>query len=187
MSLFISRAAAVVSLTRFRDNKRGSAAVQFALVAPIFFALLFAIIETSLVFFAGQVLETGTQDSARLMLTHQAGDSNMTQAQFTTNLCNRVSVLLNCAGLYIDVKTYPEGTAITITSPIDNSGNFVNSFSYQAPDSGSKQTVVVRAFYQWPLYVTQLGYNIANIGRGGNNSKYLLAATSAFRVEPSAL
>ena len=60
------------ALRRFRRNRRGSAAVEFALVAPIFFALLFAIFETALVFFAGQVLETGTQDSGRLLFTNQA-------------------------------------------------------------------------------------------------------------------
>jgi Flp pilus assembly protein TadG len=32
----------------------GSAAVEFALVAPVFFALLFAIIETAIMFFASQ-------------------------------------------------------------------------------------------------------------------------------------
>jgi Flp pilus assembly pilin Flp len=47
------------ALRRFRRNRRGSSAVEFALVAPVFFALLFAIIETVIVFFAGQVLETG--------------------------------------------------------------------------------------------------------------------------------
>ena len=46
-------------MRRFRRNRRGSAAVEFALIATPFFALLFAIIETSIVFFAGQVLETG--------------------------------------------------------------------------------------------------------------------------------
>ena len=59
-----STAAARKALRRFRRNRRGSAAVEFALVAPVFFALLFAIIETAIVFFAGQVLETVTQDSA---------------------------------------------------------------------------------------------------------------------------
>ena len=48
---------------------------------------------------------------------------------------------------------------------------------------GSQATVVVRGFYQWPLFVTGLGYNIANIGRGTLN-KRLLVATSAFHVEP---
>ena len=71
-----------MSLRRFRRNRRGSAAVEFALVAPVFFALLFAIIETALVFFAGQVLETITQDSARQILTGQAQTAAFTQAQF---------------------------------------------------------------------------------------------------------
>ena len=46
-------------LRRFRRNRGGSAVVEFALVAPMFFALLFAIIETALMFFASQVLEYG--------------------------------------------------------------------------------------------------------------------------------
>jgi hypothetical protein len=35
-------------------------------------------------------------------------------------------------------------------------------------------------FYQWPLFVTGLGYNISNLC----NSKRLLSATAAFRNEP---
>src|SRR6202011_5270580 len=52
-------------LRRFRRHHHGSAVVEFALVTPVFFGLLFAIIELALVFFASQVLETVTQDSAR--------------------------------------------------------------------------------------------------------------------------
>lgn len=172
------------TLRRFRRNRRGSAAVEFAFVAPLFFVMLFAIIETALMFFAAQVLETGTQDSARLMLTHQAQDANLTQAQFKQDLCNRVVVLFSCTGVYVDVKSYPEGSAITITDPIDGAGNFVNNFSYQTAPAGSPNTVIVRAFYQWPMIVTGLGYNIANIGRNTTNAKRLLASTAAFRVEP---
>jgi Flp pilus assembly protein TadG len=172
------------TLRRFRRNRRGSAAVEFAFVAPIFFVMLFAIIETALMFFAAQVLETGTQDSARLMLTHQAQDANMTQAQFKQDLCARVVVLMSCDGIYVDVKSYPAGASVTITDPIDGAGNFVNNFSYQTTPAGSTNTVIVRAFYQWPMLVTGLGYNIANISRDSSNSKRLLAATAAFRVEP---
>ena len=49
------------ALRRFHRNRRGSAAVEFALVAPIFFALLFATLETAIIFFAGQVLEAGVE------------------------------------------------------------------------------------------------------------------------------
>src|ERR1700738_1597275 len=96
------------ALRRFPRNRRGSAAVEFALVAPLFFALLFAIIETAIVFFAGQVLETVTQDSARLIMTGQAQAAAFTQVQFKNNVCGRISVLFDCAnGIYIDVQSYP--------------------------------------------------------------------------------
>lgn len=177
-------AATLKLLRRFRRNRRGSAAVEFAMIATPFFALLFAIIETSLVFFGSQVLETGLQDSARLLYTHQAQDTNMTQAQFKADLCNRVSVLLTCSVIDIDVKFYAAGTAITIVDPIAAGAYDPSGFTYQTPPVGSTATVVARAFYRWPLYVTGLGYNIANIGRGTANSQRLLAATAAFRVEP---
>jgi len=49
-----SRFTLKTALRRFRGSRRGSAAVEFALVAPVFFALLFAIIETAIMFFASQ-------------------------------------------------------------------------------------------------------------------------------------
>jgi Flp pilus assembly protein TadG len=163
-------------LRHFRRDRRGSAVVEFALVAPMFFALLFALLETGLVFFAGQLLETGIQDGARLMYTSQT----VTAAEFKTPICARVSLLMDCTKVDIDVRSYDAGTAITITDPIDGSGNYISgNFVFQPPPFPSSKTVVVRGFYQWPLFVTQLGYNIANIGRGTSNSKRLLAATTA--------
>ncbi len=178
----LSPAAINRALRRFRRNQHGSAAVEFAFIAPMFFALIFAIIESAIVFFAAQVLETGTQDSARLMMTHQAQDSGMSQTQFKQDLCNRVAVLMSCANLYVDVKAYSSFATVAISDPIDAGGNFVNSFTYQSSNPGD--TVVIRAFYQWPLFVTKLGYNIANIGRNTSNPYRLLAATAAFQVEP---
>ncbi len=171
------------ALRSFPRQRRGSAAIEFALVAPIFFALIFAIMETSLVFFAGQVLETGTQDTARLLLTQQAQNKGWGQADFKKDLCDRVSVLFECSGIYVDVRSYTPNTPIVISDPIDGSGSFSNNFVYQPPPQNSSNTVVVRAFYQWPLFVTQLGYNLANIGRNTSSPKKLLAATTAFRVQ----
>jgi Flp pilus assembly protein TadG len=168
------------ALRRFRRNRRGSAAVEFALVAPVFFALLFAILETGIVFFAGQVLESVTQDSARTILTGQAQTSALTQAQFKTSVCNRISVLFDCPnGIFIDVRSYSAFASVDITAPIDSNGNFVsNNLQYSPGAAGD--IVVVRLFYQWPLIVTGLGYNIANL----TNNKRLLTATAAFKNEP---
>jgi Flp pilus assembly protein TadG len=163
---------------RFRRNRRGSAAVEFALVAPLFFALLFAIIETAIVFFANQVLETIAQDSARMILTGQAQTASYTQTDFKTYVCGRIPALFTCGNIFVDVESYPTFTNVTINNQIDASNNFINNMQYSP--GGPGDIVVVRLFYQWPLFVTGLGYNIANL----SGSKRLLTGTAAFRNEP---
>lgn len=180
------------TLRRFRRNRHGSAAVEFALVAPVFFALLFAIIETAIVFFAGQVLETITQNSARTVLTGQAqngqlpacpppppGQPPCTPAdQFKSYVCSQIPALFDCNKLYVDVESYSSFSSVVINSHIDGAGNFDTNMQYSPGNAGD--IVVVRLFYQWPLFVTGLGYNIANL----TGSQRLLVATAAFRNEP---
>jgi Flp pilus assembly protein TadG len=168
---------------RFRRDNRGSAAVEFSLIAVTFFALLFAIIETALVFFAGQVLETGIQDSARLIYTNQMTDQNTTADDFKNDLCPRVQALMKCEDVQFDVKYYPPGSSITLSEPITNGAFDATGFAFQIPPPASTGTVVVRGYYQWPMIVTGLGFNIANIGRGTTN-KRLLGGLAAFHVEP---
>src|ERR1700760_3597535 len=161
-------------LRRFRRSRGGSAGVEFPLGAPMFCALLFAIIETALVFFASQVLETITQNSARMIYTGQAQQASYTQAQFATYVCNQIPALFDCTKIYIDVQNYPSFTGVTIANQIDASGNFINNMQYSP--GGAGDIVVVRLFYQWPIFVTNLGYNITNL----SGSKRLLTASAAF-------
>jgi Flp pilus assembly protein TadG len=166
-------------LRRFRRNRRGSAAVEFALVAPIFFGLLFAILELAMVFFASQVLETVTQDSARVIMTGQAQNASFTQAQFKNLVCSKVVAMFDCVnGISIDVQSYSAFASVNITDPIDAGKNFVPPNNYLP--GGPGDVVVVRLFYQWPLFVTGFGFNLANVG----TNKRLLTATAAFQNEP---
>jgi Flp pilus assembly protein TadG len=166
-------------LRRFRRNRRGSAAVEFALVAPIFFAVLFAIIELALVFFASQILETVTQDTSRLIMTGQAQNASYTQASFKDAVCAKLTVMFDCVnGVSIDVQSYKQFSTVDIADPIDSGKNFVPPNNYLP--GGPGDIVVVRLFYKWPLFVTGLGFNPANIA--GN--KRLLTATAAFQNEP---
>ena len=135
-------------LRRFRRNRNGSAAVEFALVAPVFFALLFAIIETAIVFFASQVLETMTQDSARVIMTGQAQNGLVpicgvsgqatacTQPTFSNYVCSQIPALFDCSGpngIFIDVESYPAGFAgMVINSQIDSSGTFHQQHAVQS-------------------------------------------------------
>src|ERR1700748_2652002 len=93
-------------LRRFGGNRQGSAAVEFALVAPMFFALLFAIIESGIMFFAGQVLETVTQTAARTILTGQTQTAGLSQTVFDSQVVcpsgSVASMLFNCNNLSVD-------------------------------------------------------------------------------------
>ena len=175
----LSLAATRNVLRRFRRNRRGVAAVEFALVAPLFFGLLFAIIELAMVFFASQVLETETQDSARMIMTGQAQNASFTQAQFKNLVCSKLTIMFDCVnGVSIDVQSYTAFGSVNVADPIDASKNFVPPNNYLPGNPGD--VVVVRLFYEWPLYVTGLGFNIANI----SGSQRLLTATAAFQNEP---
>src|SRR5690349_18973630 len=82
---------------RFIRKKDGSAAVEFGMVAAPFLLLVFAIMETAIVFFAGQALETAVADSARLIMTGQAQSQGFDQSAFKNQVCARVYGLFNCA------------------------------------------------------------------------------------------
>ncbi|MCG2633207.1 pilus assembly protein [Bradyrhizobium sp. WYCCWR 13023] len=166
-------------LRRFRVNHRGSAAVEFALVAPTFFALLFAILETGILFLAGQLLETITLDAARTVLTGQVQAASYTSAQFTNYVCGKIPALFNCSGISIDVQNYPSFTSINLSSPIDSNRNFVGTNLHFNP-GGPGDVVVVRLFYQWPQIVTGLGWNPSNL----SGNKRLLVGTAVFKNEP---
>ena len=87
--------------------------------------------------------------------------------------------MFDCAnGIYVDVQSYPAFATVNVTDPIDASKNFVSRNNYSP--GGPGDIVVVRLFYQWPMFVTGLGYNIANL----SGSKRLLTATAAFQNEP---
>ena len=115
----MSRAASTAPLRkkwrRFRRNRRGSAAVEFALVAPVFFALLFAIIETAIMFFASQVLETMTANASRLIMTgteQNSGTSSL--ADFQQKVCNQIPALFSCANISVDVQTVPTFSNVSL-------------------------------------------------------------------------
>jgi len=150
------------------------------MVALPFMALLFAIIETALVFFSGQALETAVADASRLILTGQAQSKGMSQTDFKNAVCDRIHGLFNCqAGVYVDVKKFSSFTGVTMPSPIDAQGNMQSSFDYSP--GGPGDIVVVRLFYQWPIGFSLL----ASLGLSDlSGQKRLLVATSAFRNEP---
>ncbi len=163
---------------RFLHATRAAAAVEFALIAAPFVAVLLAILQLGVVMIAQEVLQTATNQAARLIMTGQAQNANMTGAQFKSQLCTDATALFSCASLYVNVQTYANFSSISLGNPIVNGQ--LNTANMQYTPGGEGQIVVVQSYYPWPVYLAPLGFNLSNMG--GN--QLLLVATSAFRNEP---
>jgi Flp pilus assembly protein TadG len=166
-------------LKRFRRDENGATVVEFGLVALPFIVLMFAILETALVFFAGQTMETAVSNAARLIRTGQAQQQGFDADTFKSQICSQIMSLFNCTdGLKLDVRTHQTFDSINLNKPVDENGNLMTNFTYQPGKGG--EIVVVRAFFEWPVFVKLLGLNLTNMANG----THLLAATAAFRNEP---
>jgi len=166
------------ALRAFVRSRNGNAAVEFAMVAAPFLALLVAILETALVFFAQQVLQTATTESGRLIMTGQAQSQSMTAGQFQKAVCANTAVLFNCANIYVNVQTFSSFSSMSDFNPLQN-GNFNNgSMNYSMGIPGDIE--LVQVFYQWPVLTAPLGFNLSNM----NGSSRLLVGTAVFRNEP---
>jgi Flp pilus assembly protein TadG len=130
---------------------------------------------------AGQTLETAAAASARLIQTGQAQTNGWSAAQFKTQVCNQIHGIFSCnSGVYVDVETYPSFSSISLGTPVTN-GVF-NSSALGYNPGGPGDIVMLRLYYQYPVFVNLFGFNLSNLKNGTN----LFAATAVFKNEPYA-
>lgn len=156
----------------------GASAIEFALLAAPFVALLIAIFETILLFWAQQILQSATTESARLIMTGQVQNGNISAAQFQQDVCNDAPIFFTCSGIYVNVETFSSFSSITDLNPLQN-GTF-NSSTMNFVPGGPGDIELVQVFYQWPVFLGPLGFNLSNMSGNYN----LMVATAVFRNEP---
>jgi Flp pilus assembly protein TadG len=176
---YLRRGARQVS--RFCFARQGTTAVEFALIAPAFLALLIAIFETTLFLFAQQNLQTAAVEAGRLFMTGQAQNNGTTQSQFENDICPMIQALFTCSNLMVNVQAYTSFSGASASAPTltyNSNGTVSNSWSYSAGTPG--EVMVVQLIYQWPIVGGPFGYVLSNLG----NSTTEMMGVTAFRVEP---
>jgi Flp pilus assembly protein TadG len=173
---YCKRSLEKISPRRFGADEKGATAVEFGLVAFPFFFLLSAVIEASLFFFAGQMLESAVDRVGRQIRTGQL-DSSTTQAEMKTAVCSEASVLFNCSTLLVDLKS--AATFSGLGDPPEVSGGELNpgDFGYSSP--GSAKIMRITVTYEWPVFSNYVASHLADL----NSGNALLTAMSVFRTE----
>jgi len=175
----LKRLRGLAAVRRFCRRDEGAAAVEFSLVMLPFLTLMFVIMETAVVFFAEQTLETAAADSARLIMTGQAASQSFDATAFKNAVCQRIYGLFDCTnGMYVDVSSNGSSTTFSNSVTYDAQGKPITS--YQPGNPGDY--VRVRLIYQWPIVVPLVQQWLVN--SGGNTRQ--LVATIAFKNEPYA-
>jgi Flp pilus assembly protein TadG len=174
------RSRRLARLRAFGRDDRGVTLIEFALLAVPFFAITGAVLETSLVFLASQVLDSAVQDSSRLIRTGQAQNASYTADNFRTAICNGLFNLFNCANLQIKVSIVSDFASATTTSPLNPTDptkwTLVPTYS---PGVGS-QIIMVQVYYKWPVILNFGGLNLATSSDG----THLLGSVRVFENEP---
>jgi Flp pilus assembly protein TadG len=169
--------------TRLARGRGGSAAVEFAMVALPFLALIMGILEISMIYLVSTTLENATADVARKIRTGElqtAGTANATT--FTASICDELSWLgPSCTSkLYVDVYSFTTFAGITQPNPVANGAVVPGTLRFKLGAAGD--IVLVRAFYQWTLFTPVLDGMAATLNGGST----LITATAAFKNEPYA-
>ena len=176
----------------FGRDERGVTAIEFAFLALPFFTIITAILETSLIFLAGQILDSAVQDSARLIRTGQAQNNSpsaFTPADFREAICDGLYNMFDCDAaddrLRISVTVVDDFPAVTIAYPLksgdeceEDNCDWTLADAY-TPGTGG-QVVLVQAYYKWPTIVRLPGFNFQSLPDGSR----LLGASRVFRNEP---
>lgn len=168
---------------RFVKNRDGASAVEFALVAPIFFALTFAIIEAGYYFFVNSAVDAANAKAARLIRTGQAQGGAISRDAFFDEICDVVKIFGDCdTQLTVDVARYASFAelAADLSAPTcrDAAPEDVDALPYSV--GAARDIVRVRVCYIHDSVNPAIGLNLEK-AKGGTLK---LISTSIFRNEP---
>jgi Flp pilus assembly protein TadG len=158
-------------LKRFRKREEGSAAVEFALVAMPFIALIMAIVELGIFFFASRYFEDGVFNASRQVMTQRLPAASICTA-FKNEIAASFPSWINPNQIVLSVSSN-SGFAAAGATTVDLNGG---GCSFGTPG----QVVTITATYPYPFQGFRLVTGGALFGAGTN-----LSVSTAFRVEPT--
>lgn len=179
----------MAGLGHFARDRRGAAAVEFALVGSLFILTSLFIMLAGAILYINEAVDYATVAATRDIMTGTAQTNSVTLSTFTQNLCNRLPPGLQCSNLVINLykvteASQPAGYYSYVKSD-------VSGLTIPALTPGTSQfTLGAQGDYQYlqVIYpVTFLPSGFAAMLSGGatfnGKSVYLAIATAAFRNE----
>jgi Flp pilus assembly protein TadG len=171
---------------RFTRDERGVTAIEFGLLALPFFTIIFAILQTAIMFLGMQVLDSAVEDASRMVKTGRAQQAAYDMTAFRTLVCGFTFNLFDCSKIKLKVEVVAGGNFANVattqtvqdctTTPTTCNWTISENF-----DGGVGRDVIqVSAYYRWPILVVLPYFNLKN----QPDNYRLISAIRVFRNEP---
>lgn len=171
----------MTSQIRIRTSRRradgGQSLVEFALVAPIFFLLVFAIIQIGIVYGAQNALVNGVRDAARKAATYRVNEASYDDATTWSAICQSIEDTLRES-----VGTYPAANVSNTTL------RATITYTWEQSLTSTDYFLVahISADYDHTLYVPLVSFFLDS-SDGSADGKLTLTADERMRIENPAL
>ncbi|RWO75871.1 MAG: pilus assembly protein [Mesorhizobium sp.] len=171
---------------RFLGDRRGSTALEFAMLAVPFALLVFAILESCISFAGQEVMANITDDVARQLRTGQVRQANVTEATLKSMICSRLEIMVakDCPGLEVDLRAYPSFAAAAQAGFNIHDGEIaltgITPSTFTVSPGLAESINMLRVFYKWPVMTDFMAKSMANL-KDGNTLHF---ASMTWKNEP---
>jgi len=188
------RALAVVGAKAILRDNDGSSMIEFAMVAPLFLSLILATVQSGLIYFDSQTLQTAADRAARqIVIGNLTTGLTSAQAQAQITSIVKANLPLTMTGpndtVSIDLQTGATFAAVSAASQTisyNSSGAVTNTFN-SSTQAGACSVGVLKLYYLAPqvaLIFPMMSGNTINVNFANSKSSRVIVATSVFKTEP---
>jgi Flp pilus assembly protein TadG len=165
-------------MRRFIGDRKGSAAIEFAILALPFMVLIFAIIELAVMYFIDSGLDAAVHKAVRQVRVGTAKSESWDINAFKAAVCADLSYSFSCsANIKVRASVITDMNSVTRASVI--SGGTLNVT--EVFDIGvSGDYVLIQTFLPWDPVMKLYAFAGGRLSDG----RYVLGATELFKNEP---
>ncbi len=169
----------------FLQCRSGATAVEFALIAPIFFALTFSLFEVGWLFTKIALIDNATSQVSRDIYTGAAiNDATITAESLTQDICDSVVIIQNCEeNTTIEVTTISDFNSIPTSGEVcrDSFGSGIRPATTFDPGASSEISFV-RVCVTTDILTPFIGLGLALPKNA--NGRFEIVSALAFANEP---
>jgi Flp pilus assembly protein TadG len=177
-------------VARWRRDESGFTAVEFAIIAGPFLALLFGLISICLYFFTNFTLENAVWQAARAIRTGQmqqgmgaykgASTNEDKKKEFKKAVCAKAPIFLDCNSKAVVIVQSNANFASIVEPQCANNGTIIDQAAASFDAGGTSAVVLATVCYPWAFGGKLPFFKFGTLSDGS----VLVQASAAFRTEP---